>query len=230
MTWETVEAFQVCDCLSCWSDRKCLQWIWRHLRHPCRGRGGVTENTSQLGGWEKIHMNRLNGFWSSWSQTQAWGSPSTKRVCEAGSYPWGLLQREERRLLDFGWCTEQRDSLLVKKRHFWLCYGYGYDYCKNCSVFFWRSCFGGQPTWHEHRFGYVNSVCTPLSSVFILENAQLYKSLLLQAQRLALWGLCLDWNAFFSGYPLHTDSMKLWDMRPTRRSCPIPRHQDHIQL
>lgn len=160
MTWETVEAFQVCDCLSCWSDRKCLQWIWRHLCHPRRGRGGVTENTSQVGGWEKIHMNRLNGFWSSWSQTQAWGSPSTKRVWEAGSYHWGLLQSEERQLLDFGWCRAEGLALDKKKGTF--------DFVMDMVMitvrtvlFFLKKLlwWAAYLTWAQ--FGYVNSVCTP---------------------------------------------------------------------
>lgn len=181
--------------------------------------------------------------------TSVWGSPSTKGDCEARSYHWGLLQSEERRLLDFGWCTEQKDSLLMKKGTFDFVMDMVMITVRTVFCFFWRSCFGGQPTWHEHRFGYVNSVRTfipPLSSVFTLENAQLCKSLLLHAQRrwrnyrnLFFWcgATCsvrfVSWlKCFFSGYLyiLTVLSMKLWDMRPTRRNCPLPRHQDHIQL
>lgn len=222
VTWETVDSFQVCDCLSCWSDRKCLQWIWRHLRNLRRRRGGVTENTSQLGGWEKTHMNGLNGFWSSWSQTQAWGV-----TYKGGLWSWilslGAVAKWGKTVTGF-WMMHRAEGLALdeKKGTFDFVMDMVMITVRTVLCFFWRSCFGGQPAWHEHRFGYVNSVCTPpplLSSVFTLENAKFCQSLLLHAQRrwrnyrnLFFWcgATCsvrlVSWlKCFFSGYPLYTD-------------------------
>lgn len=98
LTWETVEAFQVCDWLSCWPDRKCLQWIWRHLCHPDRRRGGATGNASQH--WrttDRLVTKRPDGLRS--SQGQTWtGATYSERVCDAGSchfggWEGGLLQQ-----------------------------------------------------------------------------------------------------------------------------------------
>lgn len=98
-------------CISCWRDRKCLQWtFWP----PCAGSAGLwcyTKDTSLLGdttNMDKTHMNRLDGFWSFWGQTKTGGQLIPSGLLfgcsdrNSTSPAEGLLLGEKRQLLDLG--------------------------------------------------------------------------------------------------------------------------------
>lgn len=59
------------------------------------------------------------------------------------------LRKDRYWILDEAQSGGTLHSLLIK-RHFDI----GYDYCKKYF------CLGGWATWHKHRFGHVNTMCT----------------------------------------------------------------------